>query len=274
LFHRIRRARLQSACENQYPIAIHSGAGFVDGIVSFDIFLAGGTGYVGASLIPLLLGHGHRIRALVRTGSERKLLSGCEIVSGNALDPATFSCAGADTYVHLVGTPHPAPWKARQFRSVDLVALQASAEAARAAGVRHFIFVSVAHPAPVMRAYIEVRLECESIIRAQGLTATVLRPWYILGPGHRWPVGLLPFYALAERVPLMRPAALRLGLVTIEQMRNTLLWAVENPPVVSRVLDVEAIRLGYRCESATGTLTRVQENVYGTRGAFPPGRSR
>jgi len=49
-----------------------------------------------------------------------------------------------------------------------------------------------------MRAYIAVRKECEAILAASGLTTTILRPWYVLGPGHRWPVILLPFYRLAE----------------------------------------------------------------------------
>ena len=33
-----------------------------------------------------------------------------------------------------------------------------------------------------------------------------------------------------------------MGLVTLEQMANALLWAVENPPAESRILDVPAIR--------------------------------
>jgi len=58
------------------------------------------------------------------------------------------------------------------------------------------MYVSVAHPAPVMNAYIEPRMEVEAAIRAAGLNATILRPWYVLGPRHRWPYVLLPFYAL------------------------------------------------------------------------------
>jgi uncharacterized protein YbjT (DUF2867 family) len=56
--------------------------------------------------------------------------------------------------------------------------------AAKEAGVRHFIYLSVAHPAPMMQAYLEVRIECEQAIQVAGLNATILRPWYVLGPGH------------------------------------------------------------------------------------------
>jgi uncharacterized protein YbjT (DUF2867 family) len=142
----------------------------------------------------------------------------------------------------MVGTPHPAPWKGREFRSIDLVALKASVAAARAAGVEHFVYVSVAHPAPVMNAYIDVRMECEAEIASAGLVATILRPWYVLGPGHQWPVVLKPIYSMMESIPWTREGALRLGLVTLDQMTDSMLWAIENPPQETRILDVPEIR--------------------------------
>jgi len=144
--------------------------------------------------------------------------------------------------VHLVGTPRPSPAKARQFREVDLVSIRESVAAAVEARVRHFVYVSVAHPAPIMRAYIEVRAEGERLIREAGLSATILRPWYILGPGHRWPLVLMPAYWLLERVGATRDSAQRLGLVTIDQMIGTLVAAVENPAEDVRVVGVADIR--------------------------------
>src|ERR1041385_8006784 len=92
-------------------------------VMARDIFMTGGTGYIGRRLIPLLLSRGHKVRALTRRGSENKLPAGCEVVSGNALEAATFAdrIAPADTFVQLVGVPHPSPAKADQFRAVDLV---------------------------------------------------------------------------------------------------------------------------------------------------------
>lgn len=106
--------------------------------------------------------------------------------------------AGA-TVVHLDGTPHPNPSKAAEFERVDLASIRATCYAARASAARHLIYVSVAHPAPVMRAYIAVRCQGEDLIAATGLPATILRPWYVLGPGHRWPHLLTPIYAILRR---------------------------------------------------------------------------
>jgi uncharacterized protein YbjT (DUF2867 family) len=102
--------------------------------------------------------------------------------------------------------------------------------AAREARVPHFVYVSVAHPAPVMKEYIAVRMEGERLIREAGIAATILRPWYVLGPGHWWPYAALPFYWIAERIPKWRDGAQRLGLVNVRQMVSALARAVDEGP--------------------------------------------
>jgi uncharacterized protein YbjT (DUF2867 family) len=208
------------------------------------VFVTGGTGYLGRVLLPELLHRGHAVRALVRPGSESGLPSGVEVIRGDALEADSFAAAiaPADTLVHLVGTPKPSPAKAVQFRAVDLASIRASVGAALRAGVRHLVYVSVAHPAPVMRAYVAVRQEGERLVQASGLPATLLRPWYVLGPGHRWPYLLLPFYAVLARLPATSAGAARLGLVTRRDMVAALVSAVEHPPAGVRIVEVPEIR--------------------------------
>jgi nucleoside-diphosphate-sugar epimerase len=208
------------------------------------ICIAGGTGYIGSRLIPLLAARGHQLRAVVRPGSERKMPTGVSAIVADPLRKGSYteSIRGCDTFIHLIGVPHPSPAKAAQFRAIDLPSVQIAVKAARDAGVRHFIYLSVAQPAPMMEAFVAVRVEGEALIRASGMRATFVRPWYVLGPGHWWPYAILPFYWIAELLPGMREPARRVGLISILEMLRALVWAVENPPEDVRILDVPTIR--------------------------------
>lgn len=208
------------------------------------VFITGGTGYIGSALIPMLLEREHRVRVLVRPGSKSKLPAACEVVSGDALDANSYHqlIKPCDTFIHLVGVPHPSPAKAAQFRAVDLASVREAVSASVESGVRHFVYLSVAHPAPMMKAYVAVRAECEQMIQEHRLNTTILRPWYVLGPGHRWPYILLPFYKLFEWLPFTRNAARRLGLVTLDQLILALVEAVESPVQGTKIVEVPEIR--------------------------------
>ena len=210
------------------------------------VAITGATGYMGRVMTARLLANGHHVTALVRHGTRHRVAAGAHVVELDLFDPTQIAAAleGRDTVLHLIGTAHPNPSKAHEFVRVDLASAQACATAAATAGVQHFVYVSVAQPAPVMKAYIAARKEAELAIERTRLTATVLRPWYVLGPGHRWPVLLAPLYALAKLVPGMQAGARRLGLVTLQQMTNALVKAIEQPPPAGswKVVEVPEIR--------------------------------
>jgi len=209
-----------------------------------SVFITGGTGYIGRRLIEQLLARGHQVRALCRPGSERRLPAGAQSIPGDALHGISYAGAipPAEIFVHLVGVAHPGPRKAQEFLRVDLASVAAAVPAAVTAGIRHFVYLSVAQPAPVMQAYVAARGRGEALIRESGLSATFVRPWYVLGPGHWWPVMLLPGYWLASLFPGSRETARRLGLVTLGQMVRTLVQVIEHPADGTRVLEVPYIR--------------------------------
>lgn len=211
---------------------------------------------MGRHLIPRLLERGHEVTAVVRPGSEGKVARGTRVVQGDVLDASTWRAhlQPDHTFVQLVGVPHPSPAKAKQFVEIDERSAMESIQAASDAGVRHFVYVSVAHPAPAMHAYIAARARCEAAIRDAGLRATILRPWYVLGPGHWWPHLLRPLYWIAERLPGTAEGARRLGLITIDEMTGALVRAVENPPAGIEIADVPRMRGE---SQAAGSLIRV-----------------
>ena len=175
-----------------------------------------------------------------------RIPAGATAVIGDALNEDSIAGAlrAGDTVIHLVGTPHPSPTKADQFDRVDLMSIRCTVGAAKRAGIDHLVYVSVAQPAPVMAHYLWVRSLGEAMIREAELTASILRPWYVLGPGHWWPKVIAPLYRLAEMIPATRASAERLGLVTIEQCVTALVREAENPPRTGqrRIIDVPGIR--------------------------------
>jgi len=211
---------------------------------AMNIFITGGTGYMGKRLITELLKKGHQVTALVRPGSEGKLVQGAVAVQGDALNQSSYTphIPRGAVLVHLVGVSHPSPAKAGLFRSIDYVSGREAVKAAQLAQVYQFIYLSVAQPAPVMKAYVQVRSEIELMIRESGLNATFLRPWYVLGPGHWWPVILSPVYWIFKNIPATQSSAKRLDLVTLSQMTSALVQAVEHPAQGIRIWEVPRIK--------------------------------
>ncbi len=92
-----------------------------------------------------------------------------------------------------------------------------------------------------MQDYIAARAAGEAAVRATGLPASILRPWYVLGPGHRWPYLLLPLYGVAWLFPGSRATARRLGLIRRPTMIRALVRAIQSDRPGVEVLDVPAL---------------------------------
>ena len=114
-------------------------------------------------------------------------------------------------------------------------------EAAQTAGVGHFVYMSVAHPASIMRDYIAVRSESEDRLRARPsrddhTTLVYPRPWSLVAGDPSTgesPGGMVPFDEGVHPTPRVRhdPAdAQRVGV------------AVEHPAETVRVIEVPEIR--------------------------------
>jgi uncharacterized protein YbjT (DUF2867 family) len=221
---------------------------FVNNLMK-EIFITGGTGYMGTRLIPLLLARGYSVKSLVRKGSENKVPPGCDHVIADPFDASGFQdqISPGSTFIQLLGVSHPSPKKKEQFKSIDLRSVKASAIAAKHAGVAHFIYISVAQlPTKVMRDYQQCRAEGEQSILSTNIPATFIRPWYVTGPGHYWPLAFLPLFKILEWIPSTSLKAKALRLVSIGQMLKTLLYSVENRPKekpdiieINRILKME-----------------------------------
>ena len=143
------------------------------------ILVAGGTGTLGRSLIPILAGHGEPIRVLTRgrRPSPQLALPGIETAIGDVQDPETLqrAMAGVRTVVSAIngfGGDGALGVKAiDRDGNVNLI------EAAEAAGIAHFVLVSIQqaaadHPMELFR----MKAAAEQRLRASRLSWTMVRP--------------------------------------------------------------------------------------------------
>ena len=142
--------------------------------------VVGATGLLGSEICYLLRGRGSRVRALTRPTSDAGRLArlrdrGAEIVQGDLKDPASLvvACRGIDTVITTASAGERGGDDTPQ--TVDLEGNANLIDAARAAGVKQFIFVSALtaqpdHPVPVPRA----KALTEAALRDSELTYTIV----------------------------------------------------------------------------------------------------
>lgn len=108
-------------------------------------FVTGGTGFVGANLIRLLLQEGHKVRALVRSTSDRRNLQGLDVecVSGDLNDPNLFQLIqGCEVVFHVAA--HYSLWQADRellYRH-NVLGTRNVLAAAKRAGVDRTVYTS------------------------------------------------------------------------------------------------------------------------------------
>jgi len=212
------------------------------------VFITGGTGYIGKRLIKILLGQGFQVAALVRPQSIGKLPVGCLPVIANPFDAASYVTAIPPNciFIHLLGVSHPGPNKKLLFYSVDLASLKESVKAAKQVNVKHFVYLSVAqYPTKIMADFQEARRQGEQSVIESGMMSTFIRPWYVVGPGHYWPLLFSPIFKLLEIIPSTSAGARALALVSLRQMLLTLQKVILNPPEkqvnIFEVQDIKAL---------------------------------
>jgi uncharacterized protein YbjT (DUF2867 family) len=156
------------------------------------ILVVGATGVVGGMIARRLLEKDKEVRVLVRrdspssqlvqqglaTSAEELIEAGAQPVHGDLRDRASLDAA-VDGGVETVITTASSAMRggADNPQSVDLEGNRNLIEAARAAGVEHFIFVSlleadVNNPAP----FVQAKAQSESALRESGMEYTILAP--------------------------------------------------------------------------------------------------
>jgi uncharacterized protein YbjT (DUF2867 family) len=143
------------------------------------ILVAGGSGTMGTRLLDLLGDRGLDVRILTRNPDRARPLAGSRVktFTGDVTEPRTLeqAVAGAHTVVSAITGFGPA--RDVSPRTVDWQGNANLIRAAKAAGVEHFVLLSVCqaaadHPIELFR----MKHRAEEELRASGLGWTIIRP--------------------------------------------------------------------------------------------------
>jgi uncharacterized protein YbjT (DUF2867 family) len=143
------------------------------------ILIVGASGRLGSVVVQHLLKQGKSIRILTRNplGLAHLKLQGVEIVSGDLRDPASLAsaCQGIE---QVLAAAHALDGKGdNDPHTVDDMGNRHLIDAAKAAGVKHFIFVSVQGASPNSPLeFFRIKYHSEEYLQASGLNFTILRP--------------------------------------------------------------------------------------------------
>lgn len=172
------------------------------------ILVAGGTGFVGSSVVRELVRRGERVAVLGRSAERVRERYGdrVEAREGDVREPATLAPAmeGADVVINAVQFPHSPIENRRKgwtFEEIDLKGTRHQVDAARAAGARRFVYVSgVGAAKDATKHWFRYKWEAEEYVRRSGIDWVIVRPTWVFGPDD---VSLNRFLGLARRLPFV-----------------------------------------------------------------------
>src|SRR3989304_2985131 len=134
------------------------------------VLITGGPGVLGRELVPRLAQAGYGLRVMSRRAAPAEGVqtewAQAQIGTGEGLAEAV---AGVDAIVHCASSPF------RRTREVDVDGTGRLLESAKAAGVSHFVYISIVGIDRIPLSYYKAKLAAERLIEESGVSYSILR---------------------------------------------------------------------------------------------------
>lgn len=212
------------------------------------ILVAGGTGFVGRSIVRRLVQDGAEVRCASRNPDTASSLfenrDRLEYVRLDVREPRTFDEAvrGAKTVINCVQFPnHPVenPGKGFTYLEIDCHGTTELVGAAKRAGAEHFIYLSGAGVRPdANRVWFQAKWKAETAIRESGIPFTIIRPSWVYGRDDKslnkiWEMGrLLPF------LPVIGDGDARIQPVFVEDVAELVARSAREEKAKGKVFEI------------------------------------
>jgi len=150
------------------------------------VLVAGATGLLGSEICRRLRGAGHSVRALVRANSARDRISavesaGADTAIGDLKNPASLSqaCEGVSAVITTASSTL-SRGEGDSIETVDRQGQLSLIDAAKCAGVRQFVYVSIPPDGRYDCPLFQAKREVETALTRSGIEYTVLRANYFM----------------------------------------------------------------------------------------------
>lgn len=210
------------------------------------ILVAGGTGFVGGGIVRELARRGKTVAVLTRSAKKAKRFPGLDVEyrEGDVTRPETLAAAmqGVEAVVgaqQFPGSPIENPKKGYTFEKVDAEGTENLVRAAKAAGVKQYVYLSGAGAAPEGRHWFRAKWRAETAVRESGLTWTIIRPSWVYGPED---VALNRFLGMARFLPFVpligNAGKQKMQPVFVDDVGRAAAESLENPAAASQVFEL------------------------------------
>ncbi len=196
------------------------------------IAITGATGFVGGATLDAALNKGLRVKAMTRRNQHDR--ERVEWVLGTLEDEKALSdlVTGVDAVVHVAGLTNTPDTS--EFDRANVAGTERMITAAKAAGVKRFLFVSsLSAREPQLSAYGASKARAEELVTASDLDWTIVRPPAVYGPHDK------------DMFELFRSA--KFGIVPVPPKGKTSIIHVEDLArlLVALAIPTDASRLTY-----------------------------
>lgn len=203
------------------------------------ILVAGSTGSLGRLVVKKLIGRGETVRAMTRDRSKADDIKarGAQIVLGDLRDPESLEFAVRGVTAVVAAVHSILGRGSNSSEVVDDIGHRALIDAAKAAGVGHFVYMSVVgaspdHPIDFWRT----KARIERYLEESGLGYTIIRPTAFMEV-HAWEL-VGKAVATGKRVMLFGSGRNPRNFIAADDVANAVVIALRIPEMRGRTLEV------------------------------------
>ncbi len=207
------------------------------------ILVVGSTGMMGSGVCQRLVELGKPVKAFVRETSDPAKVArltglGIPLVKGDLRDLASLkvACQGVETVIDTVSAmPFSYTPGQNDVQHVDVEGAKALMDAAKAAGVKHFIYTSFSKNIAADFPLCKAKREAEVYLKASGLVFTILRPSYFM---EAWLSPMVGFDAANAKAAVYGSGDQPISLISLSDVIQFAVECVTNPAARNAVLEL------------------------------------